>query len=132
MVIISLRRLGRLRLYSLENPIIQPPGRTRIWGPFGAARENPVIFPYHASVLRLAALMVLLGSCLGCRAVPERPKVREGLLDLRAYDLEGRGPVPLSGTWAFYWQRLLGPEAFKGEAAGPPDEIGRASCRERV
>ncbi len=40
------------------------------------------------------------------------PQAQEGQLDLRGWDFARDGLVDLSGEWEFYWQKLLGPDAF--------------------
>jgi hypothetical protein len=40
------------------------------------------------------------------------PKVFDGVLDLRAWDFERKGPAALSGKWEFYWHSLLQPDDF--------------------
>ncbi len=47
-------------------------------------------------------------------------QAQDGQLDLRAWDVTGDGPVPLSGQWDFYWQQLLRPGEFAGAA---PQEV---------
>jgi two-component system sensor histidine kinase ChiS len=39
-------------------------------------------------------------------------KVDHGFIDLSQIDLEKQGPVRLSGTWEFYWKKLLLPSDF--------------------
>lgn len=38
------------------------------------------------------------------------PEAVSGLLDLRGWDFDAYGPVPLSGEWEFFWEQLLEPE----------------------
>lgn len=35
------------------------------------------------------------------------PKVEKGILDLRYWDLDKDGPVPLAGDWEFYWKDFI-------------------------
>jgi signal transduction histidine kinase len=66
------------------------------------------------------ALVLVFG--LGCRTEHRAPpRVREGVLDLRGYDLDREPAVRLDGDWSFYWARLLGPEAFHGPAEPAAD-----------
>jgi diguanylate cyclase (GGDEF)-like protein len=47
-------------------------------------------------------LLFLVSSCVQ-QASPPQPKVVQGVLDLRAWDLTQHGPVNLDGEWKFYW-----------------------------
>ena len=40
------------------------------------------------------------------------PEAVNGVLDLRTWDFERRGPSALSGKWEFYWHSLLQPFDF--------------------
>ena len=35
------------------------------------------------------------------------PRVEKGILDLRSWDLDKDGPVPLAGDWEFYWKDFI-------------------------
>ncbi|MCZ8513536.1 sensor histidine kinase [Paenibacillus filicis] len=48
------------------------------------------------------------------------PKVIQGELDLSGWDFARDGNVRLNGEWAFYWQRLVGPEEFHSPEAPAP------------
>ncbi|MBI9101633.1 MAG: hypothetical protein JEY99_04420 [Spirochaetales bacterium] len=37
------------------------------------------------------------------------PLAKNGVMDLRKWDFDKDGPVPLKGEWEFYWNTLLGP-----------------------
>ncbi len=50
------------------------------------------------------------------------PKVEKGILDLRNWRLDERGPVRLDGDWIFYWQRLYQPQELLGD--GAPQSTG--------
>ncbi len=59
----------------------------------------------HAPVFRgwpTLLVLLVLPACTP-RALPPQPKVQEGVLDLRNWDLALNGPVKLDGDWAFYW-----------------------------
>lgn len=49
---------------------------------------------------------------------PQYPKAEQGVLDLRGWDFEKYGPVPLEGSWEFYWEQLLKPLEVPGVEAG--------------
>ena len=57
-------------------------------------------------------ILVLL-CCLACSAWAQ-PSAVNGVLDLRAVNLAGEGPVRLDGNWDFYPGQLLAPAAFAG------------------
>jgi len=38
------------------------------------------------------------------------PSAENGKLDLRQWDFKEKGPIALSGQWAFYWNRMVPPE----------------------
>lgn len=57
-------------------------------------------------------LAVFLGALLpACKQAAQRPapKATAGVLDLRDWDFERDGIVPLNGEWRFYWEQLIGP-----------------------
>lgn len=67
-------------------------------------------------------LALLFG--LGCRRDrPVVPRARQGVLDLRGYDLDREPEVRLDGDWAFFWGRLLEPAAFQGQAEPVADGV---------
>ncbi|MEQ9366064.1 MAG: 7TM diverse intracellular signaling domain-containing protein, partial [Leptospirales bacterium] len=47
------------------------------------------------------------------------PRVVDGVIDLRAWDFEGQGPVELNGDWRFYWRRFIPPAEFASRGAAP-------------
>ena len=65
-----------------------------------------VIFP---------AMLFLMHACKPNALDRAAPKVVDGVLDLRAWDLDKDGPVELSGKWEFYWQAHLTPGDFTRE-----------------
>ncbi|TGL57864.1 GHKL domain-containing protein [Leptospira ognonensis] len=40
------------------------------------------------------------------------PIVQKGILDLRTWDLQNDGYVPLNGNWQFYWKEFVEPASF--------------------
>lgn len=66
----------------------------------------------------MAALAAAAGlSCAGALDRPAPPHAVNGMIDLRQWDFDRRGPLPLKGEWDFYWHRLLGPEDFRSSSA---------------
>ncbi len=62
------------------------------------------------------ALIIALIFIIGCSFSKDRsslPVANNGVIDLRSWDFSKRGPVPLSGTWEFYWNRILDPADFQ-------------------
>ncbi len=45
---------------------------------------------------------------------PAYPEIVEGVLDLREWDFDEFGTVPLIGDWEFYWKQLLDPQESPG------------------
>ena len=79
----------------------------------------------HGSLsLWVAALLSLI--LLGCGGDPPSndvaPKVENGRLDLRNWDLKNDGPVALDGQWDFFWNTHLKPDDFSSEM---PEVNGR-------
>ncbi|HUX39564.1 MAG TPA: histidine kinase dimerization/phosphoacceptor domain -containing protein [Rectinemataceae bacterium] len=75
------------------------------------------------------------------------PKAAAGILDLRSWDFDRDGALPLAGTWAFYPERLIGekeaeaapasayrrvPDLWKGKDAGESWGKGAGTYRLRV
>ena len=60
--------------------------------------------PYksYCQALMSLVLLLLFSSC-ATQVAPPQPKVIQGILDLRNWDLARDGPVRLDGDWAFYW-----------------------------
>jgi PAS domain S-box-containing protein len=50
------------------------------------------------------------------------PEAVNGVLDLRTWDFETKGPAALSGKWEFYWHSLFQPDDFTTE--NPPVASG--------
>lgn len=68
---------------------------------------------------RVYPLIILLSlTAAGCGRLPSAdgyPRAVGGVLDLRGWDFDRRGAVPLSGEWEFYWNDLHAPRRFAGE-----------------
>lgn len=74
-------------------------------------------------------LLGLVFACLfavflvGCRSslIPiEPPRAVDGVLDLRGWDFDADGPVPLTGQWQLAWGELLEPETAAAREAWTP------------
>ena len=58
----------------------------------------------------------MIGLLSACNTVDkEVPKAENGVIDLSKWNFEQQGFVPLSGTWEFYWQKLLTPADFAND-----------------
>lgn len=66
-------------------------------------------------VVLLLLFMTLLGSCQQQSTIGKQPIARKGILDLRQWNFEEQGIIPLDGEWSFYWSELLDPEDFGDE-----------------
>ncbi len=55
--------------------------------------------------IRLVGVIIAMNAISAC-ARPELPRVRAGVLDLRAYDFPDGAPVALTGDWRFTWNTL--------------------------
>lgn len=68
------------------------------------------------TLFALILAITVLAVGVGYRAEKnEIPQSRQGVLDLRTHDFQNAPTLALNGEWAFFWQRLLDPEAFQGE-----------------
>ncbi len=60
-----------------------------------------------------------LVSCQQQSLLGFRPLAENGVLDLRQWDFQKDGTIPLNGQWTFYWRELLEPIDFEtGEPGG--------------
>ena len=80
-------------------------------------RLNPrALFSLSFILLALLAL----AACIALRIEETQHfSAKQGVLDLRGYDLDRQASIDFGGEWAFYWQRRLEPNDFP--AAAPPD-----------
>lgn len=80
--------------------------------------------PTRAPITLLFLLFSLLvvAICLGLRVNDTtRLSARQGVLDLRGYDLDRQPTVEFGGEWEFFWQRQLEPKDFQQTMAPVPD-----------
>lgn len=96
-----------------------------------------------AEAFVIALLSVSFISCFG----RVEPQAAAGILDLRSWDFDREGSLPLEGSWAFYPERLIGekealeapapsyrrvPDLWKGRDAGESWGKGAGTYRLRV
>jgi PAS domain S-box-containing protein len=75
------------------------------------------------SVLAAALLSLFFFNCSkSLKSTEPAPRVENGVLDLRTWNLKNDGPVALDGHWEFYWNRHLKPGDFSNET--PPTRDG--------
>lgn len=75
------------------------------------------------SILIAAFLSIILFNCAeSLISNKTAPRVENGVLDLRTWNLEKDGPLALDGKWEFYWNTHLKPGDFTGET--PPTRDG--------
>ena len=55
------------------------------------------------------------------KVLTDAPRAVKGILDLRDYDFDSDGPLPLAGEWGFYWDTLVSSEGFDTIIDRPPD-----------
>jgi len=63
-------------------------------------------------------VILIFNSCKQIISDTTAPEVVNGVLDLRTWNFDQKGPVTLSGKWEFYWKSLLQPDDFDTE--NPP------------
>lgn len=79
-------------------------------------------FKYHLGhVIALLITTVAVTSCGYAREKTVVPTAQEGVLDLTDWNFSKRGTIDLNGEWEFYWQKLLTPSDFIGNAALEPN-----------
>jgi two-component system sensor histidine kinase ChiS len=62
---------------------------------------------------------IFIGGCFGNFGSSGKiPKAQNGVLDLRGWNFERQGSLPLDGEWQFYWKQLLTPADFAVSGAG--------------
>ncbi len=57
-------------------------------------------------------LIIIVLICFGCSRPQTQPRAEKGNIDFSNWNFKKDGSVNLNGEWEFYWNRLLGPEAF--------------------
>ena len=68
----------------------------------------------------MVSVILLLPSVLTAGTSPGEtyPEAHKGVMDLRSWNFQSRGPVRLDGEWSFYWERFLDPQPL--HASGTP------------
>ncbi|MBA7555922.1 hypothetical protein ES705_48615 [subsurface metagenome] len=74
-----------------------------------------VLIKYH-HFLYVLLLIILLSSCSVISNKTDMPEAKQGILDLKNWDLEEKGIVNLNGEWEFYWEKLLKPDDFTAKS----------------
>ena len=82
--------------------------------------EDKIKITITASLFMLASFFIILifNACKQNITEIKPPQAVDGVLDLRSWDFERKGPAELSGKWEFYWHSLLQPDDFTTE--NPP------------
>ena len=82
--------------------------------------EDKLKITTTATLFMLASLFIILivNACKQNISDTAAPEAVNGVLDLRTWDFDKKGPVSLSGKWEFYWHSFLQPDDFATEA--PP------------
>ncbi|MBA4368162.1 MAG: hypothetical protein C0403_11065 [Desulfobacterium sp.] len=60
--------------------------------------------------------ILVIAGILGCEYKPSNqpnPRVVQGMLDLKNWDIHEQGPIALSGEWEFYWQQFISAEQLR-------------------
>ncbi len=75
-------------------------------------------------VMGLWALLIaaMMSGCADSNR-PTPPVAKNGVIDLRSWDFEKHGAVPLSGDWHFWWEEFVPPAAFVSGVT-PPEPQG--------
>ncbi len=77
----------------------------------------------------LSIILLTLALCLGCfmgigsYSLAHPPQADKGHIDLRLWQPQVDGPIPLNGVWEFYWSRLLTPSDFKAQIKPTTDNF---------
>ena len=66
----------------------------------------------------LAAMPILLSSCIGGRTDTAKTQARDGKMDLAGYSFDDNRIVPLAGAWLFWPNRLLSTDEVRAEIEG--------------
>lgn len=83
--------------------------------------------PRRAPLFLPLLLVLFTLQLLGCdKSIGTAPTARNGVLDLSGWSATRDGPIALDGQWAFYWDRLLRPEAFT-DGGNAPEKTGYLS-----
>ena len=61
-------------------------------------------------------IVTLFFSCSSNVKNKKRPLAKNGILDLRNWDLKVDGPVKLDGEWNFFWKKFIPPENINKES----------------
>ena len=86
--------------------------------------EDKLKITITATLFILLSFLIILifNACKPNITDTTAPEAVNGVLDLRTWDFETKGPAALSGKWEFYWHSLLQPDDFTTE--NPPVASG--------
>ena len=80
--------------------------------------------------MRVFLLIVLHLILLACKGELKPPTVLNGSIDLREWDFNRDGIVPLDGMWEFYWGEFIDPQIFKKEGSCLSSSSEILECKE--
>ena len=69
------------------------------------------------TLISLIAGMFFISGCGTDIKRSQHPEIRDGVLDLRNWDLDRDGTIDLSGSWQIYWKQLLSGKDFDSQTA---------------
>lgn len=78
-------------------------------------------FRFGAMLVVIALIASLAMSVIGLSTSKAVPMVKDGVLDLRDWNLDNDGAVRLNGAWSFHWQKLLTNEDLHNDNVMKPD-----------
>ena len=62
--------------------------------------------------LHLLSIVFIITGCFQNRQNKIQPQIKNGTIDLSAWDLEKDGSIELKGNWGFFWKKFISPEEF--------------------
>jgi len=80
-------------------------------------KEDKLKLTITTILFMLASFLIILifNACKQNITDTTAPVAVNGVLDLRTWDFERKGPTTLSGNWEFYWHSLLQSNDFTTE-----------------
>jgi len=67
-------------------------------------------------ILIISLSMIFIFSYKNAKSFAEKPKAKNGVLDLRNWDFKKQGIAKLNGEWEFYYEQLLTPEDLQNKS----------------
>jgi two-component system, sensor histidine kinase ChiS len=71
----------------------------------------------------LALIAAFISPLAGTSSGADMPRAKDGILDLRNWNLEQDGAIRLNGSWAMHWERLLTKESMNGVVPAQPERF---------